>query len=51
MTYVNKDRTVLQTRRISISFRDKCLLPIYEAALNIIKEFEKMIESSDSTID
>ena len=53
MTYVNKGKTLIQNRRISVNFRDKCLLQVYGTSITLLKELHQNLmnsSNSDTTI-
>lgn len=46
MTYINKGKTLIQNRRISVNFRDKCLLKVFNITVDLLKELQSKIVSS-----
>ena len=48
MTYINKGKTLIQNRRISVDFRDKHLLKVLQNLLLILKELQSKIMDSNS---
>lgn len=40
MTYVNKGKTLIQNRRISVNFRDKFLLTIFGTVVSLVNELQ-----------
>lgn len=48
MTYINKGKTLIQNRRISVDFRDKYLLNVLQNLLGILKELLSKIEDANS---
>jgi hypothetical protein len=52
MTYVNKGKTLIQNRRISVNFRDKCLLEIYDTAIVLLRELHgKLLDTTNNNRD
>ena len=49
MTYVNKGKTLLQSRRTSINFRDKCLLPVFRTVVRLIQSFKEQVSGGDES--
>ena len=47
MTYVNKGTTMVQCRRISVNFRDKWLLMIFENVVKILKGIQSKLAHSN----
>ena len=46
MGYATKGRTLIQTRRISISFRDKSLLELFKLALTLVRELHLKLSAA-----
>lgn len=51
MTYVNKGKTLIQNRRISVNFRDKYLLQIFGTAVTLLRELQGKIVNSNGQED
>ena len=47
MTYVNKGKTLIQNRRISVNFRDKYLLQIFGTSVTLLKELQGKLASNN----
>ncbi|CAI2369585.1 unnamed protein product [Moneuplotes crassus] len=51
MTYINKGKTLIQSRRISVSFRDKFLLSIFGTVISLLNELQPKISANNSGPD
>ena len=49
MTYINKGKTLIQNRRISVNFRDKCLLSIFGTSIELLNELHQKINIPGGT--
>lgn len=50
MTYINKGKTLIQNRRISVNFRDKCLLQVYATSITLLKELQSKITQGNDNM-
>jgi len=51
MTYINKGKTLIQNRRISVNFRDKCLLTVVGTAISLMNQLrDKINTQGDSAL-
>ena len=48
MTYVNKGKTLIQNRRISVNFRDTSLLRVFEVTINLLRELQDKISGQQA---
>lgn len=51
MTYINKGKTLIQNRRISVNFRDKYLLKIFGTVVTLLNELQPKIAADSSGPD